>query len=76
MEVLMDLTRYNYPDSLTKAMELINRFFTAQHDLSELAVQALVLFVPASVKLAKDLLKDMPVLRRLGAGQIEREEME
>jgi len=75
-EVLMDLARYQNSRLCTKALQLLDRFFSANADLYGYATQALVLLVPESLALHEKLTRCMPVLRRLGAGQIEVEEMD
>eukprot|EP00053_Salpingoeca_punica_P017480 m.168492 g.168492 ORF g.168492 m.168492 type:complete len:2590 (+) comp17217_c0_seq4:243-8012(+) len=74
---LMDLAKYDYPDCLTRALEMVDRFFSAQHDLFDMAKQALLLTEASTISFAKNLsAHQVPMLRRLGAGQIERCEME
>ena len=56
---------------LVQCIELIDRFFTLQHDLSDNAVQSLLFFVPESVALTNDLATNVPMLRRIGAGKVD-----
>ena len=67
--VLVDLARYEDDRLLTKSMQLVDRIYSAENDLFDLAVQATVLLTKQSKGLLD--LKDMlPELKRLGSRNI------
>ena len=67
--ILLDLARYQDDRLLTKSLQLVNRMYSSQQDLFDLAVQAKVLETKESKQMLK--LKDMlPTLKRLGSRNI------
>eukprot|EP00045_Choanoeca_perplexa_P018056 m.276491 g.276491 ORF g.276491 m.276491 type:complete len:2614 (+) comp17698_c0_seq3:125-7966(+) len=70
-EIMLDLAQYDYAGLACKALQLLNRVFSASDDLFNNIVKAQVLLMPESIDLKKTLEDEMPVIRRLGAGQIE-----
>ena len=63
--VLLDLARYEDDRLLTKSMQLIDRIYSAENDLFDLAVQARVLQTKES-KVLLGLKNMLPELKRLG----------
>lgn len=76
VEVLLDLAKYKYPKLTCKSLQLLNRLYKATENLFEYSIHAQLLIDPDSINLANKLKKYAPILRRLGAGQIELGEME
>eukprot|EP00049_Salpingoeca_infusionum_P018394 m.357042 g.357042 ORF g.357042 m.357042 type:complete len:2607 (+) comp17695_c0_seq1:174-7994(+) len=71
VEILMDLAKYRFPKLTCKSLQLLNRFFSTTEDMFTQAVKAQLLVHDDSKQLLAYLKESMPVLRRLGAGQIE-----
>eukprot|EP00043_Microstomoeca_roanoka_P019214 m.213666 g.213666 ORF g.213666 m.213666 type:complete len:2617 (+) comp16958_c0_seq4:400-8250(+) len=76
VEILLDLAKYDYNKLKCKSLQLLNRLYRSAEDLFEFSIEAQLLVEPDSLRLDQDLKVDMPVLRRLGAGQIEESEMD
>ena len=73
--VLIDLARYNDDRLLTKSLQLIDRIYSSEQDLFDLAVQAKVLQTGASKRML--VLKDLlPSLKRIGSRSISGQDTE
>ena len=69
-EIMLDLAQYEYSGLACKALQLLNRVFSASDDLFKNIMKAQVLLEDDSLVLKKELDKEMPAIRRLGAGQV------
>ena len=72
--VLLDLARYEEPRLLVKCLDLINRIYSGEQDLFNLAVQATVLTTRESFDLANHAEMELPRLKQLGTGVISGDE--
>ena len=72
--VLLDLARYEEPRLLVKCLDLINRIYSGEQDLFNLAVQATVLTTHESFNLANHAELELPKLKQLGTGVISGDE--
>ncbi|XP_053404110.1 inositol 1,4,5-trisphosphate receptor type 2-like isoform X2 [Mercenaria mercenaria] len=70
VDILLDLSHYEYDDMVRKSMHLLNRYFSAHNNLYKRAVQAQVLITDGSVHVYKELEEKLPVLRRLSANKL------
>lgn len=68
--VLLDLARYDDARLLTKALQLVDRVYSSQQNLFDLAVQAKVLLTAPSVQTLKVLDLFLPNLKRIGSTTI------
>jgi hypothetical protein len=68
--VLLDLARYKDDELMVKCLELINRIYSSQNDLLELAVQAQVLTTEVSNTLAHHAKDNVPVIKAIAQGVI------
>jgi hypothetical protein len=69
-EIMLDLAQYDYAGLACKALQLLNRVFSASDDLFNNIVKAQVLLLPESIHLKTMLENEMPAIRRLGSGQV------
>ncbi|EGD81749.1 hypothetical protein PTSG_02461 [Salpingoeca rosetta] len=76
VEILLDLAKYKYPRLTCKSLQLLDRLYKSAEHLFTYTIDAQLLLDPESIRLDARLKQDMPVLRRLGAGQIEVVEMD
>ncbi|KAL3848254.1 hypothetical protein ACJMK2_019123, partial [Sinanodonta woodiana] len=65
VEIILDLSKYDYDDMVRKSMHLLNRYYSVHSDLFKNALQSQVLVSDASVKVFKSMNKRLRVLRRL-----------
>ncbi|XP_067668084.1 inositol 1,4,5-trisphosphate-gated calcium channel ITPR2-like [Haliotis asinina] len=75
-EILLDLSHYEYDEIVRKSMHLLNRYFSAHHNLFSRAVQAQVLITDKSVDIVRQLEKLLPTLRRLATAKLSMEQTE
>ena len=68
VNVLLDLTQYDFPQLYLRSIHLIRMVFSVNQDLCDAACKAVMLKEETSVELAKQLQRDLPVLKRIGAG--------
>ncbi|XP_053404101.1 inositol 1,4,5-trisphosphate receptor type 3-like isoform X2 [Mercenaria mercenaria] len=74
VDILLDLSQYEYDDIVRKSMHLLNRWFSAYQNLFKRAVLTQILITDESVEVYKRTELLMPELRRLAAyrmGEIE-----
>lgn len=70
VDILLDLSNYEYDDMVRKSMHLLNRYYSAHNNLFRRAVQAQVLITDGSVQVYKELEEKLPVLRRLSSNKL------
>ncbi|XP_052783710.1 inositol 1,4,5-trisphosphate receptor type 1-like isoform X3 [Mya arenaria] len=70
VEILLDLSHYEYDDMVRKSMHLLNRHFSAHQNLFTRAVQAQVLITDMSVQIYNDIEEKLPTLRRLSSNKL------
>ncbi|XP_077862152.1 inositol 1,4,5-trisphosphate-gated calcium channel ITPR1-like [Saccoglossus kowalevskii] len=73
-EILLDLSNHKYDKMVQKSLYLINRRYSSYSNLFNRAVQAQLLLTDTSVKVFKECEEKLPVLRRLSAIKMNREQ--
>ncbi|XP_048744986.2 inositol 1,4,5-trisphosphate receptor type 2-like isoform X4 [Ostrea edulis] len=74
--VLKDLSFYDYDEMIRMSMHLLNRYYSAHHQLFNNAVQAQVLITDKSVEVFNALEKVLPNLRRLASSKLSNQQAE
>ncbi|KAH3742154.1 hypothetical protein DPMN_048890 [Dreissena polymorpha] len=70
VDILLDLSNYEYDQMVHKSMNLLNRYFSAHNDLFMRAMQAQVLINDSSVAVYNDLEEKLPQLRHLSSNKL------
>eukprot|EP00056_Hartaetosiga_gracilis_P010415 m.153526 g.153526 ORF g.153526 m.153526 type:complete len:2653 (+) comp13309_c1_seq5:67-8025(+) len=76
VEILLDLAKYDNSRLVCKSLQLLDRIFSFTQHTFEKSVGAYLLIDGESIDLDNKMSHYMPILRRLGAGQIEDSEEE
>ncbi|OWF52185.1 Inositol 1,4,5-trisphosphate receptor type 3 [Mizuhopecten yessoensis] len=70
VDVLKDLSNYQYDEMVRMSMHLLNRFYSAHNNLFNRAVQAQVCITDSSVAVYKDLENILPKMRRYSTAKL------
>ncbi|CAD5117763.1 DgyrCDS6509 [Dimorphilus gyrociliatus] len=73
-DIMLDLSKYEYDDMITKSMHLLTKFFTAKADLFEKAVKAQVLLTDDSIQINQIIDGILPKLRRNAGSKMSNEQ--
>eukprot|EP00055_Hartaetosiga_balthica_P014270 m.77659 g.77659 ORF g.77659 m.77659 type:complete len:2539 (+) comp8548_c0_seq6:41-7657(+) len=73
---LLDVMQYKYSNLLGTSMFLLHRIYSARNDLLSFGVQTQVIVSEESKRIQSQLNEIVPLLRRLGLGYIEEDEVE
>nr|XP_022345635.1 inositol 1,4,5-trisphosphate receptor type 3-like isoform X6 [Crassostrea virginica] len=76
VDVLKDLSFYEYDDIIRMSMNLLNRYYSAHNELFSNAVQAQVLITDKSVEAFNSLDELLPKLRRLASSKLSNQQAE
>eukprot|EP00050_Salpingoeca_kvevrii_P002520 m.196116 g.196116 ORF g.196116 m.196116 type:complete len:2530 (-) comp10628_c0_seq6:379-7968(-) len=71
LDVLFDLSRYNYSNLLTESLDLITQLHSSHSHLFEYCVRTQILIEPESAELSEYLYRACPRLHRIAKGYIE-----
>ncbi|XP_071176008.1 inositol 1,4,5-trisphosphate-gated calcium channel ITPR2-like isoform X12 [Mytilus edulis] len=63
--VVMDLSNYKYDRMVTKSLDILNKLYSSQMDMFQLAAKAQILLTQDSARVHRELQRSLPVLRRL-----------
>lgn len=74
VDILFDLSRYDYSFIVSKSMQLLNRFYSVQSDIFRLAIQAQVILTQPSREFHSQVNLQVSIIRRLTAGYVETDE--
>ncbi|XP_065924754.1 inositol 1,4,5-trisphosphate receptor type 3 isoform X2 [Magallana gigas] len=76
LDILQDLSFYHYDEMIRMSMHLLNRYFSAYHQLFRNTVQAQVVITDKSVALVESLETILPNLRRLSSAKLDKQQTE
>lgn len=62
---LQDLSMYRYDKMVTKSLDILNKLYSSQSDMFQLASKAQILLTQDSAKVHREVQRSLPVLRRL-----------
>ncbi|XP_076470932.1 inositol 1,4,5-trisphosphate-gated calcium channel ITPR2-like isoform X2 [Babylonia areolata] len=69
--VLMDLSQYKYNKLITKSLNILNKVYSSKTNMFKLSAKAQVLLTQDSARVHREVLKNMPLLRRLARAKLD-----
>ncbi|XP_060075349.1 inositol 1,4,5-trisphosphate receptor type 1-like [Ylistrum balloti] len=73
--VLKDLSMYSYDKMVTKSLDILNKLYSSQSDMFQLASKAQILLTHDSAKVHREVQRSLPVLRRLAKQKLNDEQV-
>ncbi|XP_041375499.1 inositol 1,4,5-trisphosphate receptor type 3-like [Gigantopelta aegis] len=70
-KVLVDLSQYKYNKLITKALNILNKVYSSKTNMFKLSSKAQVLLTQDSSRVHREVLKNMPILRRLARAKLD-----
>ncbi|KAK3610322.1 hypothetical protein CHS0354_029791 [Potamilus streckersoni] len=70
-KILMDLTNYKYNKIITKSLNILNKIYSSKRNAFRLASKAQILLTQDSARVHREVLKNMPILRRLARAKLD-----
>ncbi|GFN95264.1 inositol 1,4,5-trisphosphate receptor type 1 [Plakobranchus ocellatus] len=74
-KVLIDLTKYKYNKMITKSLNILNKVYSSKTNMFNLSMKAQVLLTQDSARVHREVLKNMPMLRRLARAKLDKEQV-
>ncbi|BFZ19741.1 hypothetical protein BsWGS_22780 [Bradybaena similaris] len=74
-KILTDLTLYQYNKLITKSLNILNKVYSSKTNMFNLSSKAQVLLTQDSARVHREVLKNMPVLRRLARAKLDAEQV-
>ncbi|GFO23772.1 inositol 1,4,5-trisphosphate receptor type 3-like isoform x9 [Plakobranchus ocellatus] len=68
--ILMDLCKYKYDQMIVKSLDILNKLYSSQMDMFQLATQAQVLLTNDSARVHREVQRSLPTLRRLARSKL------
>ncbi|KAL3860316.1 hypothetical protein ACJMK2_010455, partial [Sinanodonta woodiana] len=73
--VLLDLSNYKYDSMVTKSLDILNKLYSSQSDMFQLALEAQVLVTHDSARVHREVQRSLPVLRRLSKQKLNEQQV-
>ncbi|KAL5022859.1 hypothetical protein ScPMuIL_002014, partial [Solemya velum] len=70
-KVLTDLSTYKYNKLITKSLNILNKIFSSKTNMFRLSSKAQILLTQDSARVHREVLKSMPILRRLARAKLD-----
>ncbi|KAL4233979.1 hypothetical protein ACF0H5_005634 [Mactra antiquata] len=70
-KVLMDLSNYKNRRMITKSLNILTKLYSTKCNMFNLAIKAQILLTQDSARVHREVLKNMPVLRRLSRAKLD-----
>ncbi|XP_055955374.1 inositol 1,4,5-trisphosphate receptor type 1 [Patella vulgata] len=70
-KILMDLNQYKYNKLITKSLNILNKVYSSKTNMFKLSTKAVVLLTQDSARVHREVLKNMPLLRRLARAKLD-----
>ncbi|XP_036355381.1 inositol 1,4,5-trisphosphate receptor type 3-like [Octopus sinensis] len=70
-KVLMDLANYKYNKTITKSLNILNKLYSSKSNMFKLSMKVQVLLTQDSARVHREVLKNMPILRRLARAKLD-----
>ncbi|KAK7504550.1 hypothetical protein BaRGS_00004036, partial [Batillaria attramentaria] len=74
-KILMDLVQYKYNKLITKALNILNKVYSSKTNMFKLSEKAQVLLTQDSSRVHREVLKNMPLLRRLARAKLDAQQV-
>ncbi|XP_071092410.1 inositol 1,4,5-trisphosphate-gated calcium channel ITPR3-like isoform X4 [Haliotis cracherodii] len=74
-KVLMDLSQYKYNKIITKSLNILNKVYSSKTNMFKLSSKAQVLLTQDSARVHREVLKNMPILRRLARAKLDAQQV-
>lgn len=75
-DVLLDLSKYNYDKLVVKSLSVLNKFFSSRTGAFQAAIDSQILLTADSVRVHRDFIDFLPMLRRLARAKISPQQVE
>ncbi|XP_021341779.1 inositol 1,4,5-trisphosphate receptor type 2-like [Mizuhopecten yessoensis] len=72
--VLTDLSRYKYNKMITKSLSILNKVYSSKDNVFRLSKKAQILLTQDSARVHREVLKSMPILRRLAKAKLDEQQ--
>ncbi|CAD5116200.1 DgyrCDS5116 [Dimorphilus gyrociliatus] len=76
IDVLLDLSKYNYDKLVVKSLSVLNKFFSSRTGAFQAAIDSQILLTADSVRVHRDFIDFLPMLRRLARAKISPQQVE
>ncbi|KAK3086885.1 hypothetical protein FSP39_024881 [Pinctada imbricata] len=70
-KILMDLSSYKYNKMITKSLNILNKVYSSKTNMFNLSSKAQILLTQDSARVHREVLKSMPILRRLARAKLD-----
>ncbi|XP_052063005.1 inositol 1,4,5-trisphosphate receptor type 1-like [Mytilus californianus] len=70
-KVLVDLSMYKYNKMITKSLNILNKLYSSKTNMFKLSTKAQILLTQDSSRVHREVLKNMPILRRLARTKLD-----
>ncbi|ESO91009.1 hypothetical protein LOTGIDRAFT_163525 [Lottia gigantea] len=70
-KILMDLSQYKYNKMITKSLNILNKVYSSKTNMFKLSTKAVVLLTQDSARVHREVLKNLPLLRRLARAKLD-----
>ncbi|XP_055891550.1 inositol 1,4,5-trisphosphate receptor type 1-like isoform X4 [Biomphalaria glabrata] len=74
-KILTDLSKYKYDKVITKSLNILNKVYSSKTNMFNLSFKAQILLTQDSARVHREVLKNMPVLRRLARAKLDNEQV-
>ncbi|WAR13356.1 ITPR1-like protein, partial [Mya arenaria] len=70
-KVLMDLSMYKYDKMIIKSLNILNKLYSSKMNMFNISSKAQILLTQDSARVHREVLKNMPILRRLSKAKLD-----